>query len=421
MKTRKWNSLLAVAMIGTLLTATLATAQYTAPAGSPKIEQATQVLNEFMAMPNGGIPRSMLQKAQGIVIVPNMIKVGFVVGGRHGEGIAVVRSTEGAWMPPSFVNMTGGSVGFQAGVQSADVVLVFNTRKSVDGLLSGNFTIGVDATAAAGPVGRQAAAATDGQLKSEIYSYSRARGLFAGASVDGSAIKIDYAKTENFYRAAGVAADGTPIAPNGQLPLPAAQFLASLGTYSGAPVLAPGNISVPAGTAMAGSQPAAPYAGAPVGSPPATAMTAPSSTVTSGNVLPQLNGGAGTMATSLPAPPAAVGSPAGPPTPIAAMEQTRTQLSQAGQELGNLLDEQWRTYLALPKGVFTGEGTPTVASLQEALQRFNAAAADSRYSVLQARPEFQRAYNLLRQYVAQVEAATLASPSAQAGTPSAVR
>ena len=178
-------------------------AQYQ-PAGSETIQKATGVLNEFMSMPNEGIPRSMIHKAQGIVIVPGMIKLGFVVGGRHGKGIAVVRNEHGTWHPPSFITMSGGSLGFQAGVQSTDVVLVFNTRKSVNNLLSGKFTIGVDAAAAAGPVGRQASAATDGRLQAEIYSYSRSRGLFAGASVDGSAIQIDAAATQSFYSATGM-------------------------------------------------------------------------------------------------------------------------------------------------------------------------------------------------------------------------
>ena len=204
------------------------------------VVSSTNVLNEFMTLPSQGIPRSMLEKAQGIVIVPGMIKVGFVAGVRRGKGIVVVRDEQGAWRPPAFVTMTGGSVGWQVGVQSTDVILVFNSRNSVNNLLSGKFTIGVDAAAAAGPVGRQASAGTDGRLQAEIYSYSRSRGLFVGASVDGSVIEIDGAEAQAYYQAAGLRPDGSPLTANAQLPPSAARFLATLSSLSGSAVSAPG-------------------------------------------------------------------------------------------------------------------------------------------------------------------------------------
>ena len=155
------------------------------------VQSASAVLNEIMAVPLTRIPQFMLADAKGVAIVPNVLKGGFVVGVRHGRGLVVVRDEQGGWQPPQFVSLTGGSLGWQAGVQATDVILVFKTEKSVQGLLRGKFTLGVDAAAAAGPVGREASAATDASLKAEIYSYSRSRGLFAGVSLDGSALQID--------------------------------------------------------------------------------------------------------------------------------------------------------------------------------------------------------------------------------------
>jgi SH3 domain-containing YSC84-like protein 1 len=155
------------------------------------VRSADQVLHEVMSSPGRRIPEALLAEAQGVAIVPDVIKVGFVAGIRRGHGVVLVRDGEGTWSWPQFVTLTGGSVGWQAGVQGSDIVLVFMTRKSIDGLLRGKFTVGADASVAAGPVGRNAAAATDTRLKAEILSYSRSRGLFAGIALDGTAIEID--------------------------------------------------------------------------------------------------------------------------------------------------------------------------------------------------------------------------------------
>lgn len=194
------------------------------------VAQATSVLNDIMQIPAKGIPHKMLEDAQGLVIIPNMIKGGFVVGVRHGNGVVMVRDANtGGWTAPQFVSMTGGSVGWQVGVQSTDVILVFRTQNSVQNLLKGQFTLGVDAAAAAGPVGRQASAGTDLELKSEIYSYNRSRGLFIGASLDGSALKMNPAATQAYY------ANGVPPAAN--------ELVATVLKYS-APVPA-GQVVVP--------------------------------------------------------------------------------------------------------------------------------------------------------------------------------
>lgn len=156
-----------------------------------RAQTATRVLRDIMQAPDKSIPRDLLRDAYAIAVIPNVLKVGFVFGGRHGDGVISVKSPDGTWSNPVFISLTGGSVGFQAGVSSTDVVLVFRTRRGVDGIVNGKFTIGADAHAAAGPVGRNLNASTDAAMQAEIYSYSRSRGLFAGVSLDGAALRID--------------------------------------------------------------------------------------------------------------------------------------------------------------------------------------------------------------------------------------
>lgn len=160
------------------------------PRNERTLEHSEEVLDELTRIPMKGIPARLLADAQAVAIIPRTIKVGVGVGGRAGRGVVLVKDKDGNWLDPVFVDLAGASVGFQAGVESTDVVLVFRTRKSVDRLLEGKgkLTLGADASVAAGPVGRTAAAATDAKLDAEIVSYSRSRGLFAGVSLDGAAI-----------------------------------------------------------------------------------------------------------------------------------------------------------------------------------------------------------------------------------------
>ncbi|MEO5626133.1 MAG: lipid-binding SYLF domain-containing protein [Dokdonella sp.] len=164
-----------------------------------RADNAVRVLKEVMQAPDKAIPRDLLQNAHAIAVIPDVIKAGLVIGGRHGNGVIAVKTRDGTWSNPSFIGLTGGSIGFQAGVSSTDVILVFRTQRGVDSIVHGKFTIGADASAAAGPVGRSAQAATDAQLKAEIYSYSRARGLFAGAALDGTALTIDNSANQSVY------------------------------------------------------------------------------------------------------------------------------------------------------------------------------------------------------------------------------
>jgi len=183
------------------LLASLATA---APARAGEVEdtradEAGRVLAEILRIREESIPEKLLGEAEAIAVIPNVVKLGFVVGGRRGRGLIAVRGADGTWTNPSFLTLTGGSVGFQAGVQSADIVLVFRSRRGVDSIVNGKFTLGADASVAAGPVGRSAQASTDEQLKAEIYSYSRARGLFAGVALDGTALRIDNKSNQRVY------------------------------------------------------------------------------------------------------------------------------------------------------------------------------------------------------------------------------
>ncbi len=171
-----------------------------------RVEAANDVLNQIMRIPEKSIPPALLANAQGLAIVPGVIKVGFVVGGQYGRGLLVVRKKDGSWSEPVFVTLMSGSVGWQIGAESTDFILVFKNRKSVDGIMEGKYTLGADAAVAAGPVGRRAKAATDVKLEAEIYSYSRNRGLFAGVSLEGSSLQVDNAADAAFYGRDGIRA-----------------------------------------------------------------------------------------------------------------------------------------------------------------------------------------------------------------------
>ncbi|MBX3724919.1 MAG: lipid-binding SYLF domain-containing protein [Xanthomonadales bacterium] len=169
------------------------------PALVAKAEDAVRVLDEVMRMPESALPQAMLRDAHAIAVIPDVVKAGLVLGGRHGRGMLSVKSPDGTWSNPSFIRISGGSVGWQAGVQATDVILVFRSQRGVDTIVNGKFTMGADASVAAGPVGRSAAASTDGQLRAEIYSYSRSRGLFAGVALDGSVISIDHRSNQRIF------------------------------------------------------------------------------------------------------------------------------------------------------------------------------------------------------------------------------
>ena len=165
-----------------------------------RLGEATTVLEEIMSAADKSVPRSIMEKAEGIAVFPSMIKGGLVVGAQRGRGILSVRNKQnGAWSSPAFLSITGGSFGAQIGVQAIDLVLVINGQRGLEQLVRNQFKLGADASAAAGPVGRDASASTDIQMRAQILSYSRSRGLFAGVTLNGSTIRQDRDANERFY------------------------------------------------------------------------------------------------------------------------------------------------------------------------------------------------------------------------------
>lgn len=196
---------------------------------------SSQVLQELMVSPDQGVPTWLLDRAYAVVVVPSVIKIGFLVGGRRGKGVLVVRREDGSWSNPVFINLTGGSFGFQAGVQSTDVLLVFTSRAGIEGIVGGKLTLGADASVAAGPVGRQTGAATDIGLNAQVYSYSRARGLFAGVALDGSALTIDNSSNGAFYSKPGILASEILASPSAVAPDAAHKYVAAIEHATGTP------------------------------------------------------------------------------------------------------------------------------------------------------------------------------------------
>ena len=163
-----------------------------------RLRDAATVFSETMAAEDKAVPRALLGKAEGIAIFPGTVRAGFVIGGMRGRGVLSARTASG-WSAPAFLTLTGGSFGLQIGGQSADLILIINGRRGLENLISNQFKLGADAAVAAGPVGRDAQAATDLQMRAQILSYSRSRGLFAGVTVNGSTIRPDRDANERFY------------------------------------------------------------------------------------------------------------------------------------------------------------------------------------------------------------------------------
>lgn len=316
------------------------------------VDASSVVLDEIMAIPIQSIPVSLLNGAEGVAIMPGMLKGGFVVGIRHGRGTLMLRGPNGVWQPPQFVSITGGSIGWQIGIQATDLVLVFKTPNSIRGLLRGKLTLGADIAAAAGPVGRQATAATDAALRAEIYSYSRSRGLFAGVALDGSVVQIDPLAASYYY--------GTPQPPTAQpglavnLPVSSVELLKRINHYAG-----PGNtaaqpqVLVPAGPTVA--QP------------------------------------------TLLAPPE--------------LETIRQQLGESASRLHALIDDHWKRYLAMPADLYSPDRKPSDEDLATVLRHYDQVAQSPSYRTLTDRPEFRATYDLLRRYWAARHAAAPATMS----------
>ena len=227
-----------------------------------KLLVATEVLDQLRAQRDQAIPERLLQRAYGVAVIPSVRKVAFVLGGRGGRGVLTVRDSRGRFSSPVFVTLAGGSVGWQIGAQETDVVLVFTSRRGVEGIADGKLTLGAGASAAAGPVGRQAEAAAG--VNAEVFSYSRARGLFAGVQLDGTSISIDNKANGRFYDKRGVLASDIMSGAVGSSSENSRRFLAALAASTGETAAAPAAPTPAAGSspsAAPGQAPAAPAAG----------------------------------------------------------------------------------------------------------------------------------------------------------------
>jgi lipid-binding SYLF domain-containing protein len=197
-----------------------------------RINEATTVLEEIMATSDKAVPTSVMEKAEGIAVFPSLLKGGLGIGGQRGRGILSVRNKKsGGWSSPAFLTITGGSIGAQIGVQAIDLVLIINNQRGLEQLVKNQFKVGADASVAAGPVGRDASASTDIQMRAQILSYSRTRGLFAGVTINGSTIRQDRDANERYYgtayRTGQIVFDGM-----GGTPDTTKEWKATLGKYA---------------------------------------------------------------------------------------------------------------------------------------------------------------------------------------------
>lgn len=309
------------------------------------LNDSYRCLDEIMRIPVNAIPESLFEKAEGVAIFPGLVKGSFVIGGQHGYGILIVKNSEGQWQFPRFLAMTGGSIGFQAGIQSADIILIFCTQRSVKAALDGDFTIGADASVAAGPVGRQASASTNYEFNSEIYSYSRSRGLFLGVAVDGCVLRIDEKTNQNYY------ANGIPDAARKVVELTA--------SYAKKPGQG-ANVENPAVA------------------PASESLEAPNS-----------------VASQIPA-----SDPIAPATPnMTDREAARVLLVPAHEKLMQLLEPEWQKWLELPPEAKTPGSTELTPALQTLYDRLEKVCSDPKYTELASLPEFDRVRSLLKLYL----------------------
>jgi lipid-binding SYLF domain-containing protein len=248
---RNLNSLHVVFIVAVL--ALSAAAAHGQSSDDAKLSQAAAVLHNFTADEANGIPVDLLQRARGIAVIPNVIRGGFLVGGRRGRGVLIVRTPSGGWSNPAFITLTGGSIGLQFGAEAMDVVLLFANDRSVKNIASGRFTLGGDASAVAGPLGRRNTAAVTG--RSEVYVYvKRARGAFAGATFEGARLDVDEDGNALFYAAAnGAHALGEQ---SYSTPQSALRFLESVQTAAALPPATPGYASPAHGATRPQPQPA---------------------------------------------------------------------------------------------------------------------------------------------------------------------
>ena len=198
--------------------------------GTEQAQKAAKVFGEIMGTPDKGIPTDLLNKAECVAVFPTVVKVGFIVGGKAGRGVASCRTPSG-WSAPAFLEIKGGSFGLQIGGQATDVVLLFMNTNGLKKLVNNKVELGADASIAAGPVGREAAASTDASMSAEILSYSRSKGLFAGISLKGSVVSAEKSDMEGTY-GKSVTALQVLAAGNSRAPSEVQVFANKLGEFS---------------------------------------------------------------------------------------------------------------------------------------------------------------------------------------------
>jgi len=216
-----------------------------------RLEDSRRVFESFANLSEQAIPTWLLERAYGVVVFPRVIKGALIIGGRGGKGVMAVRNPDGSWSNPVFVTLGGANLGFQWGVQSTELVLVLTSRKSVEGIAGGKVTLGADASVAAGPLGRSAAAATDATLQAQVLGYARNAGLFAGVALDGSVIAVDDRANASSYGVSGILASQILEGRIASAPAAAREFTAALaratsGTAPATPAAAPAPMAAPA-------------------------------------------------------------------------------------------------------------------------------------------------------------------------------
>ena len=214
-----------------------------------RIDESAKVLNEIMSTPDKAIPDKVMKDAKCIAVIPSMVKIAIGFGGNHGKGVASCRTENGAWSAPAPITITGGSWGLQLGGQAVDLVMIVTNDQGMQHLLSSKFKLGANASAAAGPVGRDAGADTDWKMKAEVLTYSRSRGVFAGIDLNGAAITQDKDETRVLY--GKFVPFGDILEGKVQPPSDTEPFLAAVEKYSGQ---AHSQLKPPAGSAMSASR-----------------------------------------------------------------------------------------------------------------------------------------------------------------------
>ncbi|MGV3485906.1 MAG: lipid-binding SYLF domain-containing protein [Planctomycetaceae bacterium] len=316
------------------------------------VNEATLIIQELVAGTAMQIPENLLASAEGVAIVPHYVRGAFVIGVAGGRGVLAVRDANRNWQAPEFITIGGGSIGWQAGVQATDLVLVFRSPRSLNNMRTGKLTLGANASAAAGPIGRYASAATDASAQAEIFTYSKSRGLFAGVALDGASLQIDTLATQNYYQ--------TRLGGPGVIPQSAISLVNELTRFSSTvPTVGPAEAAIPAGT-LPGA---------------ATSLPETSLAPTAGTVINPLTG---TIVV--------------PPGGLAPLEAAVSSL------LANV-DAQWQAYLALPATWKNATELPT-HQVYSTLTRYERVATNPQFAALRTLPAFEQALAELRSLAA---------------------